>query len=165
MLGLDPGNCGTPGTQNINTVWIDLLHPDDREKSLEKFLNFHTNGSEGIYENYYRMRHRNGEWIWIWSRGCALTGKTGKPTGMVIGVHIDVTSLKHKEEEIVQNNKELTALNAELGTINSIFTVINKELMRINNKLKAAEEKYRDLFMNSQIGIFITEPACKVRTA
>ncbi|HPS58751.1 MAG TPA: PAS domain S-box protein [Spirochaetota bacterium] len=157
MLGLVPGDCGTPGTQNINTAWLDLLHPDDKEKSLEIFLNFHAHGSAGTYENYYRMRHSNGKWIWIWSRGCALKDKTGNSTDLVIGVHINITRFQPTEEVIVQKNKELTALNAELGTINNIFTAINKELVRINNKLEESEKHYCTLFENTGSGIIVIE--------
>ena len=157
MLDIAPGDCRTPDTQSLNDVWADLIHPDDRENALNILSDFHLNGATGTYENYYRMRHRNGEWIYVWSRGCALKDKNGNPTDLIISIHIDITRLKLAEEVFLQNNKELTDLNIELSTMNHVFMAMNQELLKINNKLRESEEHYRTLFENTGSGIIVIE--------
>ena len=157
ILGLDPAEYKTHNDHDFHRVWVDHIHPDDRENALKTISDFHNNGSKGIYENYLRMHHKNGSWIWIWSRGRALKDKNDNLTDLIFGLHIDITKLKLSEEMIVQNNKELNALNIELSTINNMIKAVNKELITINNRLEESEEHYRTLFENTGSGIIVIE--------
>jgi PAS domain S-box-containing protein len=51
------------------------------------------------YEYIMRVRHKDGSWRWVMSRGTAIWSRTGAATRMV-GVHTDITSLKRMEEEL-----------------------------------------------------------------
>lgn len=51
------------------------------------------------YEQVMRVRHKDGQWRWVMSRGTAIWDRHGKPTRMV-GVHTDITSIKKMEEEL-----------------------------------------------------------------
>jgi PAS domain S-box-containing protein len=85
--------------ENLRQLWTDLLHPDDVEKASEKFAQYITN-PEDVYESYFRMRHEDGRWIWIWSRGRYLKDEIGNLTHKIIGTHVDVTRHKQTEDEI-----------------------------------------------------------------
>ena len=73
-----------------------FLHPDDEEEAISRFMNYLDN-PVGMYESFFRMKHANGSWVWICSRGGVLNDKHGKMNSL-IGTHIDVTRQKQAEE-------------------------------------------------------------------
>jgi PAS domain S-box-containing protein len=78
-------------------TWLKLVHPDDVEIS-NKIINKHFAGEIEYYECEVRMKHKNGEWIWVLDRGKVLEwSKNGNPMTM-FGTHMDITEKKNKEE-------------------------------------------------------------------
>lgn len=82
-----------------------LVHRDDIEMTKEKLSN-HLKGKTDIYINEYRLRHKNGNYLWVLERGLALFDEKGKPYRMA-GTISDITERKKHEEEIRQINKAL----------------------------------------------------------
>jgi PAS domain S-box-containing protein len=81
--------------------WKGLLHPEDREGTL-KTLDDHISGLTPLYDANYRIKTRDGRWIWIHSRGKAIKRDKDGRALRVIGIHEDVTphyELLHKLEE------------------------------------------------------------------
>ncbi len=78
-------------------TWEMLTHPDDKHISNEQ-AERHISGELPSYECEYRMKHKDGRWIWILDRGRILTRNTdGKPLSM-FGTHTDITERKLIEE-------------------------------------------------------------------
>jgi two-component system, sensor histidine kinase and response regulator len=88
---------------NIQT-WNQLVHPDDLKKSNEK-LNAHFEGKISQYQTEARMRHKNGQWVWVLDTG-KVTKWTddGKPL-LMSGVHQDITERKQVELQLYQKLK------------------------------------------------------------
>lgn len=78
-------------SHSIREIWINLLHPDDRELAVKRFYLYLRSDSEQLYQNYFRMRHKTGRWVWIWSRGQTLRTPNGRKSAVTLGTHIDVT--------------------------------------------------------------------------
>ncbi|MEO6521770.1 MAG: ATP-binding protein [Mucilaginibacter sp.] len=110
MLGRDIGDFNTADKQKLKTAWADLLHPDDKSKAIGGFAEYLKNPSSGMYESYFRMRHLDNRWIWIWSRGRVLYDKDEKNADIFIGTHVDVTAQKQSEETIRQERILLRTL-------------------------------------------------------
>jgi PAS domain S-box-containing protein len=73
-----------------------LIHPDDSEK-VRKDLNDYLEGKTSIYETECRLRKKDGDWIWILSRGRAVEwDKDGNPTRL-LGTNFDITERKRME--------------------------------------------------------------------
>ncbi|MDM8537592.1 CHASE3 domain-containing protein [Desulfobacterales bacterium HSG17] len=90
---------------SINT-WMKFCHPDDLEKSGE-LLNKHFVGELDYYEFEARMKHRNGDWVWVLDRGKIATWTNdGKPL-LVCGTHQNITERKRIENELQILNEEL----------------------------------------------------------
>jgi len=104
MLGRDAKDFDFAGKNNLKGVWVDLIHPDDRESSTKRFSEYLLN-PKGTYESYYRMKHSNGTWVWIWSKGRLFLDDETSQTS-VIGTHVDITRHK-KEEEAIQRERIL----------------------------------------------------------
>ena len=76
-------------------VWLDLMHPDDRDTILarEKALL----ESVGIFELEFRMRAKDGHYVWVLSRGKTVErDESGQPV-RVIGTIVDLTERKTAE--------------------------------------------------------------------
>jgi len=78
-------------------TWEIFVCPDDMKQSAE-LLERHFAGALPYYDCEYRMKHKNGQWVWIHDRGCVITRTgDGKPL-MMFGTHTDITERKMTEE-------------------------------------------------------------------
>lgn len=79
---------------------LTLLHPDDLVKN-NKLLEKHWQGEVELFEIEFRMKHKQGHYVWILSTGKTIERlENGEPCRM-IGIHIDITQRKHDEEDLV----------------------------------------------------------------
>ena len=86
MLGYPPGK----GLEK-DAEWLELIHPDDMPRILSS-INAVPEKNDDTFENEYRMRHADGRWVWIQSRGKVLErDAAGKPL-VLAGTHLDVTA-------------------------------------------------------------------------
>src|ERR1700730_7339708 len=99
LLGRDIKDYDMSGRSNSNTTWIDLIHPEDKEEATARFEAFIQNPI-GTHESYFRMKHREGNWIWIWSRGMLFKNVQKSSQNIIIGTHVDITRHKNNEEAI-----------------------------------------------------------------
>ena len=112
----------------------EALHPEDRKRVLEKW-NRYLEGNGDKYVTTHRLRHRNGHYRWIMSRGKIVErDSSGKPL-RIMGTHTDVTKQKQLEEELRKNNETMKAYSRQLEK-----RVQLKEL-RLNMLEKLEEER------------------------
>jgi len=105
MLGFeDDTDPQLPGGGDLHEMWLGFIHPDDREMADSKFAAYLAN-PVGMYENTFRMRHKQGHWVWVWSRGKTLTDSDGNPTTLTVGTHIDLTERKLAEEKLTESEE------------------------------------------------------------
>ena len=72
-------------------TWEKFTHPDDLAKAEDLLARCFRREFE-VYECETRMRHRNGEWVWILTRGRVVEWSSdGKPLRM-LGTHRDITA-------------------------------------------------------------------------
>ncbi|MFC1650882.1 PAS domain S-box protein [Candidatus Latescibacterota bacterium] len=113
MLGRSIDDYDMSGKGNLEETWINLLHPDDRDRASNSFADYLSGGSIGMYESDFRMRHADGSWIWIWSRGRTLRDEEGNVTDITVGTHIDITNQKISEIELENHRNHLEELIEE----------------------------------------------------
>jgi len=116
MLGYSPEEFDMSGVANMQQVWTDLLHPDDREKA-DPHLSESLREANAMYENTFRMRHKDGHYLWILSRGRTLKDSAGKPTSITVGTHIDITASKQAEVEMMESEARYRTLAQRFGTL------------------------------------------------
>ncbi len=81
---------------NIQT-WETLCHPDDFKEAHQR-LQQHFTGQQPYYDVEFRMRHRDGHWVWIHDRGRVITRtQDGQPL-LMFGTHSDISQRKLAEE-------------------------------------------------------------------
>lgn len=81
--------------------WFSLAHPDDREE-LETKLRVHIEGGTNHFEHEYRMKHKDGTYRWMHSRGLAVYDRDGNAYRMA-GSQTDATERKSSEEKLMKS--------------------------------------------------------------
>lgn len=92
--------------------WSAMVHPEDMPK-LERWRLEDPEARVDALEAEIRMRHRDGHWVWILTRGqVARRGPDGRAE-VLTGIHIDITDSKRREEEMRAANARLRAALAD----------------------------------------------------
>ncbi|WP_299895374.1 PAS domain-containing sensor histidine kinase [uncultured Aquimarina sp.] len=80
-------------------TWLAHSTKEDQDRSNE-LLKEHFEKRTPFYECEFKMKHKNGEWIWVLDRGKVVSwDEEGNPEWM-LGAHTDITEIKKKEEEL-----------------------------------------------------------------
>ena len=77
---------------NVIDAYKELLHPDDVEKTFTLF-NDYISGRRNKYSIEYRMRHQDGHYVDILSRGFGVKNNKGEMIRLV-GTHVDISEQK-----------------------------------------------------------------------
>ncbi len=81
--------------------WLGRVHPDDRPEA-EARIAAHISGRNHHFENEFRIKHKNGSYLWMLSRGLAVRDATGRAYRMA-GSQTDITAAKAASEQLVYN--------------------------------------------------------------
>ncbi|MCX7954665.1 MAG: PAS domain S-box protein [Bacteroidales bacterium] len=100
-----------------------LIHPDDKEKA-DAILNEYLEGKREVYENEFRLRHKNGSYVWVIERGEIYRDEYGNNLRFA-GAITDVTRLKQTEEKLLKLNKTLQEERELFIQGNVVITRIN----------------------------------------
>lgn len=95
--------------------WADLVHPEDAAQA-RALLQAHFDGDLPAYECESRMRHRDGHWAWVLSRGQLLTRTSDGQPEWMFGTHIDITDRKAQERQL-RNSEELLNRTGALAQV------------------------------------------------
>lgn len=87
------------------SAWERLLHPDDWPRAREVFER--VAGGKGTYEGEFRLRHKNGHYIHVLSRGLPVRREPGGPVIRIVGTHFDLTERKAAEQALRKAHDEL----------------------------------------------------------
>jgi PAS domain S-box-containing protein len=125
-----------------NAVFMDLLHPADREAQAQDMQR--ALGTGGPFESVFRLRHKSGEYLWVQSRGQAYLGGDGEPT-RVSGSVRDISARKKLEDDLSTTTSSLIEAQAiaEVGSWRWDFET---------GPGPASEEQYRIFGLDSSEG-------------
>jgi PAS domain S-box-containing protein len=126
--------------------WESRLHPDDKERVLSA-LRAYLAGRLPEYAQEFRLRHKNGQYRWIYTRGVVLRNPDGRQMHM-LGCHLDITERKQLEEQYRQSQK-MQAFGQLAGGIahdfNNLLAVIDGYVELIAGELGPSHRSQRDL--------------------
>jgi PAS domain S-box-containing protein len=78
-------------------LWREILHPDDRDRVLAADAETNRSGERWVQE--YRMRHKDGHWVWVRDEAAMIRGAEGAPR-LWQGYLMDITERKRAEERL-----------------------------------------------------------------
>ncbi len=105
MIGYAPEEIG----DNIGE-WTSRIHSDDYDYTMAETAR-HLRGESEFYQAEYRLRCKDGSYLWILDRGKALFDADGQPVRMA-GSHTDITQRREAEARIRERTEQLNAIFA-----------------------------------------------------
>ena len=118
--------------------WEEHLHPDDRPSVLRALQDF-ISGRITTLDLEYRLRHKNGHFRWIHSRGALLKNEKGMPY-RILGLNLDITD--HKNEHRIRDRRgkieELFRLYVATQTAAAIAHELHQPLAAIASYVETA---------------------------
>jgi PAS domain S-box-containing protein len=125
-------------------IWMELLHPDDREETLAAHDLHNETGRPWSRE--YRLIASDGRAIWFRDVATLVRDGYGHPLHWQ-GVQLDITELKRAEHELraARDEFELRVLERthELEIANELMMLEIEERRRVERELRATQERYR----------------------
>lgn len=109
VLGFTPA-------EMMSRPFIELVHPDDRERTLAQNRDVRVGGQALGFENRYLCKDGTYKWL-LWNA----TPEPGE--GVIYGVARDVTARKRAEEERERLVQELQTAMAEVRTLQEILPI------------------------------------------
>jgi PAS domain S-box-containing protein len=104
--------------------WLELVHPDHRDATLQRWLQSATTGTS--YEDEYPLRRADGQHRWIQSVGEPFRDTEGRITNWY-GVVFDVEDRKRAEEALALARSELAHM-ARVTTLSALTASISHEI-------------------------------------
>jgi len=122
ILGINPIDLNSNLHSNFLYFIFDRIHPDDQELTKKNFYNY-INTPDNLFELIFRIRHNDGHYIWLCTRGKGQKESNGI-INEIWGTYIDISEQKKiegnlKESElrnkILNERFSLAAESASLG--------------------------------------------------
>ena len=80
------------------SAWERLVHPDDRSRADDAHDSV-ARGDRTTYEAEFRLRHKQGHYVHVLSRGYPVRREPGGRVVRIVGTHLDLTERKRAEAE------------------------------------------------------------------
>ncbi len=109
MLGYRRGEIGVN-----HRDWEALIHPDDRERVVAAQA-AHIEGHSPGYDETYRLRHRDGHWVWVQDRGRAVERDAAGRALRMVGTHRDISASVQAEETLRSSEESLAITLYSIG--------------------------------------------------
>jgi len=128
MLGYAPEQL----TSTSLPQWKQWVHPDD-VVSVNQALDEHLHARRPYYSCEFRLRHRDGHWIWVLDRGQVTRRDANGHALTASGTRIDISAEKHAEADlrlaasVFHNAHDAIMLTDDQGItleVNAAFTQI-----------------------------------------
>jgi diguanylate cyclase (GGDEF)-like protein/PAS domain S-box-containing protein len=131
MFGYEPDELGTD-----TGVWESMVHPDDWAV-IRSRLDAHLAGEQPMYEVEYRIRHRDGRWVWVLDRGRVMARTADGFPLRAAGTCLDITRQKQTEAALRQREWALgIAADAALDLLGAadLDATVNGVLRRLGEE-------------------------------
>ncbi|ABL64673.1 response regulator [Chlorobium phaeobacteroides] len=114
---------------NIYKTFEDLVHPEDKPV-FRTYLDRYLNGEIPLFNIEFRIRHKDGAYVWILGRGEVLRDKSGSPYRMA-GSMSDITGRKKDEDELKRRSAfQLVVMDLAIGFVNTPLDELDRSIER-----------------------------------
>jgi len=134
-------------------LWFGRIHTDDIGKVKAAFSELIKNG--GKFDLEYRIRKKNGEWIWIHDRVTRSYEIDGKVC--VEGLFFDITIKKNIEEDMRKTKERYEELFENINSGVAVYEAVDNGKDFIFKEFNKAGEKIERIDRKDLIGKLVTE--------
>ncbi|MBN2299744.1 MAG: PAS domain S-box protein [Acholeplasmataceae bacterium] len=103
------------GTTNSSTL-KNFIHPDDLDLVMNK-LDYIFSQHIDTYESEFRMKHKDGHWVWILDRGKIIKWTKDQKPEVMVGTHTDISQIKELQLSLnfeIQRFKSLVKASPDI---------------------------------------------------
>lgn len=142
MIGFTP-----PEVLKSKYFFGSIMHPEDMIAVKNSISNWHKTGDEGILNMEFRVKKKNGDFIWIEDHMFKV--KVNEKESYLSGILIDITDRKLAEQKISRSLKEKELLLKEIHhRVKNNLQVVSSLLKLQSGYVK--DESSMDLLIDSQ---------------
>lgn len=134
--------------------FMQLIHPDDILHSLKKINRFYA-GEISQYDNEFRMKHKDGHYIWILSKAEIYSWEEKKPK-LIIGTHINIDDQKKAFEKVKKQNSAIISAFSKVIEFKDEYTKDHLDKVaeiatRIGVRLQIEEESIENIWIAAKL--------------
>lgn len=131
--------------QSENKLYIDLVHPEDRDKLTEDVARLSWEGEE-CFSHEYRLLKKSGEPLWVNELSLLRKDDQGRPYRFE-GIVMDISDKKRYQQELEKHTAELEQLNA----LKDLFSdIIRHDLLTPAGTIKGYVELLQEMETDSE---------------
>jgi PAS domain S-box-containing protein len=124
MIGYEPDEL-----PHALETWTSLLHPDDKDASVRDVNNAIQNRKDS-FEIEFRLRHRNGSFVWIRSLGRAVEFDAEGNTTRLTGIHENIDERK-RDEQVRQVLFDISNAVSTTQSLDELYVKIRESLGQV----------------------------------
>jgi PAS domain S-box-containing protein len=149
---------GLSTEKSLGWEWTTEVHPEDRDRAVEKWRESLATGEPR--ENEHRLRQANGEYRWFLARNSALRDEKGQIVRWY-GVLVDIEDQKRTEARLTQALDKIQKLQEQVSKENIVLreeidrTSMFEEILGASPALKAVLARIDKVSPTDSI-VFIT---------
>ncbi|MFV8322843.1 PAS domain S-box protein [Flavobacterium sp. LS2R12] len=102
------GNNGESSTVNNKIVWRSKLHPDDKERVINKIEETYA-GTTNVWSDEFRFQKADGSYGYFYDRAVIVRDESGKAIRF-IGSMTEITELINVKEQLINSEKKYKSL-------------------------------------------------------
>jgi PAS domain S-box-containing protein len=110
--------------------WLKRVHPEDHPVIAKLYTDYIENKIKS-HQKEYRIRKKNGEYIWILDRGMVLTFTADKKPIRLIATHSDITERKLSEQALRIKEEKYRSILANMNL--GLLEVDNDDIIQFAN--------------------------------
>lgn len=114
-----------------NTEWTSRVHPEDIHLVMKTNQDYFFK-KQANHQIEYRIRHKDGHYIWVLDRGMVVNRTAEGLPARVIGTHTDITERKLAEQAIIIREEKYRNILANMNL--GLLEVDNDEMIQFANQ-------------------------------
>jgi PAS domain S-box-containing protein len=143
MLGYEPGE-----VRDHICMWREFCHPDDWAGAQDKLL-AHMEGTAPDYAAEYRMRKKDGTWLWVVCRGKVIERDGGGAPLRMIGYMQDTSEDKQAEGALRESEERFRQLAENIHQVFWINTLPGDRIVYVSPAYEEIWGKSRESLYRS----------------
>lgn len=110
VIGLYPGE-----TELTGDWWTARIHPDDLAQANDNYVRA-TAARQPYFQSEYRIRHKDGSYVWVWDNGHVTYDPKGQPV-RIIGCTLNIDDRKRTEQALSEEEQKARRRLSEIEAI------------------------------------------------
>ena len=114
--------------------WQSLIHPDDRKAVIKSVMDSIKN-HDGSFQSDYRIRHADGQWVWVLSHGTVIERAPDGVPRRAVGTHSDITQRKQAESALLESERRFRSLFERAPVGIALTEYRTRRFLQVNDAL------------------------------